>query len=99
MSRGGVYWRVNLVQRNRPQLVLMCRLLNMSDWATDGILRMQLRSRLEKIKHDDVMIAKETVGPSVAARMVWSDTCHRLMRCPRWSCVPLATRGACLLRI
>jgi hypothetical protein len=40
----------------------MCRLLNMSDWATDGILRMQLRSRLEKIKHDDVMIAKETVG-------------------------------------
>ena len=67
MSRGGVYWRVNLVQRNRPQLVLMCRLLNMSDWATDGILRMQLRSRLEKIKHDDVMIAKETVGRSVAA--------------------------------
>ena len=57
----GVYWRGNTVQRNRPQLVLMCRLLNMSDWATDGILRMQLRSRLEKIKHDDVMIAKETV--------------------------------------
>ncbi len=73
VSRGCVYWRVNIVQRNRPQLVLMCRLLNMSDWATDGILRMQLRSRLEKIKHDDVMIAKETVGALSGRRMGWSD--------------------------
>jgi hypothetical protein len=56
----------------------MCRLLNISDWGTDSILRMQvlrrfcrrlafsltpskLRNRLDKIKHDDVMIAKETV--------------------------------------
>ena len=45
----------------RAQLVMMCRLLNISDWGTDGILRLQLRNRLEKIKHDDVMIAKETV--------------------------------------
>ena len=89
------------MQRNRPQLVLMCRLLNMSDWATDGILRMQLRSRLEKIKHDDVMIAKETVGAlgGGAWAAVTCDAPHRLMRCPRWSCVPPATRGACLLRI
>ena len=63
------------MQRNRLHLVLMCRLLNLSDWATDGLLRMQLRSRLDQIKHDDVMIAKETVRGLMACGATHALTC------------------------
>jgi LETM1 and EF-hand domain-containing protein 1, mitochondrial len=43
----------------RPQLVAMCKFLNISAHGTDQLLRFRLRSRLNTIKSDDMSIAWE----------------------------------------
>jgi len=37
----------------RPQLVAMCRLLNLKPFGPDAILRIQVERRIEQLKKDD----------------------------------------------
>jgi LETM1 and EF-hand domain-containing protein 1 len=46
---------------NRPQLVSMCRYMNINAFGTDNFLKHQIRARLEKIRVDDMMIHAEGV--------------------------------------
>lgn len=45
----------------RPQLVSMCRYLQINAFGTDNYLRYQIRTKLNSIKRDDVQIASEGV--------------------------------------
>ncbi|KAI9728821.1 MAG: hypothetical protein M1834_007207 [Cirrosporium novae-zelandiae] len=47
---------------SRPQLVGMCRFLNLNAFGTDTMLRYHLRHRMRQIKRDDRAIAYEGVG-------------------------------------
>ncbi|TKA62871.1 hypothetical protein B0A49_10322 [Cryomyces minteri] len=46
---------------SRPQLVGMCRYMNLSSFGTDAMLRYQIRHRMRQIKRDDKAIAYEGV--------------------------------------
>ncbi|BFZ53638.1 LETM1 domain-containing protein ylh47 [Savitreella phatthalungensis] len=46
---------------SRPQLVAMCRYMNLSSFGTDGVLRYVIRTRMRQIKRDDKAIAYEGV--------------------------------------
>lgn len=46
---------------SRPQLVGMCRYLNLSSFGTDGMLRYNIRHRMRQIKRDDRAISYEGV--------------------------------------
>lgn len=46
---------------SRPQLVSMCRYLNLNTFGTDMMLRYQLRHRMRQIKRDDRAISYEGV--------------------------------------
>ncbi|OLL22200.1 LETM1 domain-containing protein mdm28, mitochondrial [Neolecta irregularis DAH-3] len=46
---------------SRPQLVAMCRYLNLNTFGTDNILRYNIRHRMRQIKQDDKVIAYEGV--------------------------------------
>ncbi|KAK4204022.1 LETM1-like protein-domain-containing protein [Triangularia verruculosa] len=52
---------VTLDNLSRPQLVSMCRYLNLNTFGTDMMLRYQLRHRMRQIKRDDRAIAYEGV--------------------------------------
>ncbi|XP_054030776.1 LETM1 domain-containing protein LETM2, mitochondrial [Dryobates pubescens] len=53
---------LTLEHLERPQLVALCRLLELQPIGTNNLLRFQLLLRLRTIKADDEMIAKEGVG-------------------------------------
>uniref|UniRef100_A0A8D2MVS4 Letm1 RBD domain-containing protein n=1 Tax=Zonotrichia albicollis TaxID=44394 RepID=A0A8D2MVS4_ZONAL len=58
---------LTLEHLERPQLVALCKLLELQALGTNNLLRFQLLMRLRSIKADDEMIAKEGVsGLSVA---------------------------------
>ncbi|NXF21983.1 LETM2 protein, partial [Rhodinocichla rosea] len=58
---------LTLEHLERPQLVALCKLLELQPLGTNNLLRFQLLMRLRSIKADDEMIAKEGVsGMSVA---------------------------------
>ncbi|NWR25942.1 LETM2 protein, partial [Emberiza fucata] len=58
---------LTLEHLERPQLVALCKLLELQPLGTNNLLRFQLLMRLRSIKADDEMIAKEGVsGLSVA---------------------------------
>lgn len=46
---------------SRPQLVSMCRYLQINAFGTDNYLRYQIRTKLNRIKTDDITIAMEGV--------------------------------------
>ncbi|WWC86410.1 uncharacterized protein L201_001286 [Kwoniella dendrophila CBS 6074] len=46
---------------SRPQLVSMCRYMNINAFGTDNFLKHQIRSKLEKVRVDDMMIHAEGV--------------------------------------
>lgn len=50
---------------SRPQLVAMCRYLNLSSFGTDALLRYNVRHKMTQIKRDDKAIAYEGV-PSLS---------------------------------
>ncbi|XP_007909369.2 LETM1 domain-containing protein LETM2, mitochondrial isoform X1 [Callorhinchus milii] len=50
---------LTLEHLNRPQLVALCRLLELQPLGTNNLLRFQLLMELSSIKADDQMIAKE----------------------------------------
>ncbi|KAK3985368.1 LETM1-like protein-domain-containing protein [Cladorrhinum sp. PSN332] len=52
---------VTLDNLSRPQLVSMCRYLNLNTFGTDMMLRYQLRHRMRQIKRDDRAISYEGV--------------------------------------
>ncbi|KAM6221037.1 LETM1 domain-containing protein LETM2, mitochondrial [Rhynchocyon petersi] len=47
---------------DRPQLVALCKLLELQTFGTNNLLRFQLLKKLKSIKEDDEVIAKEGVG-------------------------------------
>ena len=47
---------------SRPQLVAMCRYLNLSTFGTDALLRYNIRHKMTQIKRDDKAIAYEGVS-------------------------------------
>lgn len=47
---------------SRPQLVAICRYLNLTSFGTDNFLRYQIRVRMRQIKRDDRAISFEGVG-------------------------------------
>ena len=52
---------VTLDNLSRPQLVSMCRYLNLNTFGTDMMLRYQIRHRMRQIKRDDRVISFEGV--------------------------------------
>ncbi|TXT04832.1 hypothetical protein VHUM_04100 [Vanrija humicola] len=52
---------ITLDNLSRPQLVSMCKYMNINAFGTDNFLKHQIRSRLEKIRVDDMMIEAEGV--------------------------------------
>ncbi len=52
---------VTLDNLSRPQLVSMCRYLNLNTFGTDMMLRYQIRHRMRQIKRDDRAISYEGV--------------------------------------
>lgn len=52
---------ITLDNLSRPQLVSMCRYMNINAFGTDNFLKHQIRARLEKIRVDDMMISAEGV--------------------------------------
>lgn len=52
---------VTLDNLSRPQLVGMCRYMNLNTFGTDGMLRYQVRHRMRQIKRDDRAISFEGV--------------------------------------
>lgn len=46
---------ITLDNLSRPQLVSMCRYMNINAYGTDNFLKHQIRSRLEKIRVDDMV--------------------------------------------
>lgn len=46
---------------SRPQLVSMCRYMNMNAFGTDNFLRFQLRNRMKHLKMDDKVILDEGI--------------------------------------
>lgn len=60
---------VTLDNLSRPQLVSMCRYLNLNTFGTDMMLRYQLRHRMRQIKRDDRAIAYEGVDSLSVAEL------------------------------
>ncbi|KAK4170098.1 LETM1-like protein-domain-containing protein [Cladorrhinum sp. PSN259] len=60
---------VTLDNLSRPQLVSMCRYLNLNTFGTDMMLRYQLRHRMRQIKHDDRAISYEGVDSLSVAEL------------------------------
>lgn len=54
---------------SRPQLVSMCRYLNLNTFGTDMMLRYQIRHRMRQIKRDDRVIAYEGVDSLSVAEL------------------------------
>lgn len=52
---------ITLDNLTRPQVVSMCRYMNINGFGTDNFLKHQIRNRLEKIRVDDMMIHAEGV--------------------------------------
>ncbi|OTF70549.1 LETM1 and EF-hand domain-containing protein anon-60Da, mitochondrial-like protein [Euroglyphus maynei] len=52
---------ITLDSLSRPQLVALCRLLELQAIGTENFLRFQLRMRLRSLKADDQMIAREGI--------------------------------------
>lgn len=46
---------ITLDNLSRPQLVSMCRYMNINAWGTDNFLKHQIRSKLEKVRVDDMV--------------------------------------------
>ncbi|KAK4231238.1 LETM1-like protein-domain-containing protein [Podospora fimiseda] len=60
---------VTLDNLSRPQLVSMCRYLNLNTFGTDMMLRYQLRHRMRQIKRDDRAISYEGVDSLSVAEL------------------------------
>lgn len=54
---------------SRPQLVSMCRYMNLNTFGTDQMLRYQIRHRMRQIKRDDRAIAYECVDSLTVAEL------------------------------
>ncbi|KAM5312248.1 LETM1 domain-containing protein LETM2, mitochondrial isoform 2-T2 [Glossophaga mutica] len=54
--------QLTLGHLDRPQLVALCKLLELQPFGTNNLLRFQLLMKLKSIKADDEMIAKEGVS-------------------------------------
>ncbi|XP_054421983.1 LETM1 domain-containing protein LETM2, mitochondrial isoform X1 [Pteronotus mesoamericanus] len=54
--------QLTLGHLDRPQLVALCKLLELQSFGTNNLLRFQLLMKLKSIKADDEMIAKEGVS-------------------------------------
>ncbi|DAA14486.1 TPA: leucine zipper-EF-hand containing transmembrane protein 2 isoform 2 [Bos taurus] len=54
--------QLTLEHLDRPQLVALCKLLELQSFGTNNLLRFQLLMRLKSIKADDEVIAKEGVN-------------------------------------
>ncbi|XP_036106341.1 LETM1 domain-containing protein LETM2, mitochondrial [Molossus molossus] len=54
--------QLNLEHLDRPQLVALCKLLELQSFGTNNLLRFQLLMKLRSIKADDEIIAKEGVS-------------------------------------
>ncbi|KAL0935148.1 mrs7 family protein [Colletotrichum truncatum] len=52
---------ITLDNLSRPQLVSMCRYMNLNTFGTDNMLRYQIRHRMRQIKRDDRQISYEGV--------------------------------------
>jgi len=60
---------VTLDNLSRPQLVSMCRYLNLNTFGTDMMLRYQIRHRMRQIKRDDRAISYEGVDTLSVAEL------------------------------
>ncbi|KAK6214942.1 hypothetical protein QIS74_07961 [Colletotrichum tabaci] len=54
---------------SRPQLVSMCRYMNLNTFGTDNMLRYQIRHRMRQIKRDDRQISYEGVDSLSVAEL------------------------------
>ncbi|KAI8265396.1 LETM1 domain-containing protein mdm28 [Colletotrichum sp. SAR11_239] len=54
---------------SRPQLVSMCRYMNLNTFGTDNMLRYQVRHRMRQIKRDDRQISYEGVDSLTVAEL------------------------------
>ncbi|CAI6284190.1 unnamed protein product [Periconia digitata] len=64
---------------SRPQLVAICRYMNMASFGTDNFLRYQVRVRMRQIKRDDRAISFEGV-PSLSVPELQSACASRGLR-------------------
>jgi LETM1 and EF-hand domain-containing protein 1, mitochondrial len=55
---------------SRPQLVGMCRYMNINAFGTDNFLRYTLRNRLNQLKEDDELIQSEGVEALTPAELI-----------------------------
>ncbi|KAK1834856.1 LETM1-like protein-domain-containing protein [Podospora conica] len=60
---------VTLDNLSRPQLVSMCRYLNLNTFGTDMMLRYQIRHRMRQIKRDDRAISYEGVDSLLVSEL------------------------------
>lgn len=60
---------VTLDNLSRPQLVSMCRYLNLNTFGTDMMLRYQIRHRMRQIKRDDRAIGYEGVDSLLVSEL------------------------------
>jgi LETM1 and EF-hand domain-containing protein 1 len=60
---------VTLDNLSRPQLVSICRYLNLNSFGTDMMLRYQIRHRMRQIKRDDRVISYEGVDSLTVAEL------------------------------
>ncbi|KAK2743168.1 mrs7 family protein [Colletotrichum kahawae] len=54
---------------SRPQLVSMCRYMNLNTFGTDNMLRYQVRHRMRQIKRDDRQISYEGIDSLTVAEL------------------------------
>lgn len=60
---------VTLDNLSRPQLVSMCRYMNLNTFGTDQMLRYQIRHRMRQIKRDDRAISYEGIDTLTVAEL------------------------------
>ncbi|KAG2227658.1 hypothetical protein INT45_004700 [Circinella minor] len=64
---------------SRPQLVSMCKYMNINAFGTDNFLRFQIRNRMRQIKADDIVIQSEGI-PSLTIQELQSACAARGIR-------------------
>ncbi|GAA5970146.1 hypothetical protein JCM11641_000285 [Rhodosporidiobolus odoratus] len=60
---------LTLENLSRPQLVSMCRYMNLNAFGTDIFLRFTIRNRMQKIKEDDTVIESEGLDALTLAEL------------------------------
>jgi LETM1 and EF-hand domain-containing protein 1 len=80
---------------SRPQLVAICRYMNLNSFGTDAMLRYNIRHRMRQIKRDDRAIFYEGVH-SLSVPELQMAVSARISRCGSTSVLSRASPPPCL---